>query len=143
MEGNILISKQITKRATLSAGLGTGAFALLEQGVGPYALNSLPCDGCHCARPMPDRLTDIINVKDYGAVGDGTTDDTAALLAAIYVAAAKGTSRAGLAWKGASVFLPSGQYRITQQLTLPAGVSNCQVNLIGSGESMRPRWANR
>jgi polygalacturonase len=93
----------------------------------PFLNFAFPATGATARRTMPDRLTDIINVKDYGAVGDGTTDDTAALLAAINAAAAKGTSRAGLAWKGASVFLPSGQYRITQQLTLPAGVSNCQV----------------
>ena len=131
------MSKQITKRATLSAGFGAGAFALVQQPASadtPFLNFAFPATGATARRTMPDRLTDIINVKDFGAKGDGTTDDTAALLAAINAAAAKGTNRAGLAWNGATVYFPSGQYRITQQLALPAGIPKCQVNLIGSGK---------
>jgi hypothetical protein len=131
------MSKQITKRATLSAGFGAGAFALMQQPASadtPFLNFAFPATGATARRTMPDRLTDIINVKDFGAKGDGTTDDTAALLAAINAAAAKGTNRAGLAWNGATVYFPSGQYRITQQLALPAGIPKCQVNLIGSGK---------
>jgi hypothetical protein len=53
-----------------------------------------------------------INVKDYGAKGDGTTDDTAAIQRAINDANAAG---------GGTVFFPSGTYITTTQ-TLPSNV---------------------
>jgi hypothetical protein len=49
----------------------------------------------------------VVNVKDFGAVGDGVTDDTAALQAAI---------TAGL---GQSIFLPTGTYKTSGELLLP------------------------
>src|SRR6266700_3013829 len=52
----------------------------------------------------------IINVRDYGAYGDGTTDDTAAIQSAINAAAT--TSGA--------MYLPPGTYKLTASLTLPA-----------------------
>lgn len=61
-----------------------------------------------------------VNVKDFGAVGDGVTDDTAAIQAAIDYA--KGLS------PSATVVLPNGQYRINSKLTSEFG-----VNLNGEG----------
>lgn len=58
------------------------------------------------------------NVKDYGAKGDGTADDTAAVQAAVNAAAAVN----GLA------YLPSGLYNISATITLPTAVA-----LVGDG----------
>lgn len=65
--------------------------------------------GAATARALRDRAADIVNVKDFGAKGDGTTDDTAAIQAAITTAHAAG---------GHIVFIPGGQYRITGTLTV-------------------------
>lgn len=60
----------------------------------------------------------VYNVKDYGAVGDGTTNDTAAIQAAIDAAAAGGT-----------IMFPAGTYSVT---TLVAqGVD--RLNFVGQG----------
>src|SRR5690554_1545782 len=48
-----------------------------------------------------DQRGQLINVKDHQAVGDGTTDDTAAIQAAISHAAA-----------GDTVFIPEGSYLV-------------------------------
>jgi parallel beta-helix repeat protein len=55
----------------------------------------------------------VISVLAYGAVGDGVTDDTAELQAAITAAA----TVAG------TVLIPPGTYKISDALTVPAGVT--------------------
>jgi len=55
-----------------------------------------------------------INVLDYGAVGDGVANDTAAIQAAI-------TYAEGLTKPGA-VYLPRGTYKITSPLTITKGI---------------------
>ena len=56
------------------------------------------------ARNLSNRSTDFVSVKDYGAVGDGVTDDTAAIQAALTV--------------GGYIFFPAGNYLISSTLTL-------------------------
>jgi hypothetical protein len=53
-------------------------------------------------RTVQSKLRDAVSVKDFGAVGDGVADDTAAIQAAI--------AQAG---NGGSVFFPAGTYRTT------------------------------
>ena len=64
-----------------------------------------------------------VNVKDFGAVGDGVTDDTAAIQAAIDSGAE-------------SIFFPSGTYNITDGLDISSNMSvDCEVDVVidGSG----------
>jgi hypothetical protein len=69
------------------------------------------------ARTVAAKLADVVSVKDFGAVGDGVTDDTAAIQAAIDSVAAFG---------GGTVFFPAGSYRLlsildTSRTSLPPG----------------------
>jgi hypothetical protein len=71
--------------------------------------NSIPVTstGSTTARSLANRFADVVNVKDFGAVGDGVTDDTAAIQAALNGAL------------GSQVFIPKGIYKITSQLNAP------------------------
>jgi hypothetical protein len=53
-----------------------------------------------------------INVRDYAATGNGTTDDTAAIQAAIDAVGSNG-----------AIYIPDGTYKITDALTIAQGTS--------------------
>jgi hypothetical protein len=61
-------------------------------------------------RTVQSKLRDVVSVKDFGAVGDGATDDTTAIAAALVAATGK-----ALYFPASSSF-----YRITNTLTIPA-----------------------
>jgi len=65
-------------------------------------------------RTIDSKLEDIFNVKDFGAKGDNSTDDTAAIQACINAAEA--------AYRGVVLF-PRGLYRISASLQLPSFVT--------------------
>jgi len=69
----------------------------------------------------------VFNVLDYGATGDGTTDDTAAFQAAVNAAFTPEVNNFG----GSTLFIPRGNYKITTVITLP----NTQFNITGEGSS--------
>jgi hypothetical protein len=64
--------------------------------------------GSTTARSLPDRFADVVNVKDFGAVGNGVADDTAAIQAAIN--SVTSGSKIGL-------FFPRGTYLINGALS--------------------------
>lgn len=66
------------------------------------------------ARTLADRFAEVFNVKDFGATGDGTTDDYAAIAAAI----------AALPTRGGIVFFPPGVYAHSQVIQVGNGTSS-------------------
>ncbi len=70
----------------------------------------------------------IFDARDFGAIGDNTTDDTDAIQATIDAAANAGN------W--AIAYIPTGKYRITSPLIVDGG----QYYVGGSGYSSRLRW---
>ncbi len=55
----------------------------------------------------------VINVRDFGAKGDGVTDDTAAINAAI---AASGDDTRAIFWQDKIVYFPSGTYLVSSPI---------------------------
>ena len=67
------------------------------------------------AAPGGTSSGDIVNVRDFGAVGDGTTDDTAALTQA---AAAVGKLLDKAPLHSAQLYFPAGIYPVTQRIEI-------------------------
>lgn len=78
------------------------------------------------ASNVQSKLREFVSVKDFGAVGDGVIDDTAAIQAAI------DSGNTGLVGaSGVTVYFPPGRYKITDTLLL----KRSGVKLLGAGFS--------
>jgi parallel beta-helix repeat protein len=82
-------------------------------GVNEGDTSLITATGSTTARTLAARFSDAVNVKDYGAKGDGITDDTAAIQAALNVSAPRGKT----------VVLPRGIYRTTATLNVASNTS--------------------
>jgi hypothetical protein len=89
-----------------------------------YAAQTGPTPSDPVVRTVQAKLDDFASVRDFGAVGDGSADDTAALNRAMYqlycVEANTQIRR--------SLYFPAGTYRITESLLIPT-----YAKLIGEG----------
>jgi hypothetical protein len=72
------------------------------QGLGNISNSTAIATGSTTARSLSNRFADVVNVKDFGAVGDGVADDTAAIQSAFNA--------------GYNVVFPEGVYNVTSTL---------------------------
>ena len=82
---------------------------------------SVVASGTTAARKVNDRFVDIMNVKDFGAKGNGVEDDTDAINCAI--AAAK-TAKC-------KVMFPAGTYKVDGRLSLASSYGLHIIGLCG------------
>lgn len=104
----------IPPTSILSLATGSSLVGFMQSGVGAVA------------RTVQEKLRDIVNVRDFGAVGDGVTDDTAAIQAAITAS-------------GAQVDFGSfGTFLVTGPIGLPDQdlYSDKAMNLVGRGATI-------
>jgi len=94
------------------------------------------------SRTTQNKLQEMVSVKDFGAVGNGTTDDTSAIQAAIDACSQKinGSTQTPVA---KCVYFPYGNYLITKPLNLtanqnianPANCDRRNIKLMGQATS--------
>jgi hypothetical protein len=89
-------------------------------------------------RTLATRFADVVNVKDFGAVGDGVADDIVQIQAAIDAAYAAG---------GGLVYVPPGTYRITTSINMRSYVKLFGVygedntfGVVGSKNGSEIKW---
>jgi hypothetical protein len=91
-----------------SAGIVASKLAFTQSGTGAVTRN------------VDSKLKDVVSVKDFGAVGNGVADDTAAIQAAID------------ANNGKVLLFPSGTYLTSQPLVIPHGMTICGASRTGT-----------
>jgi hypothetical protein len=76
-------------------------------------------DSAHpIVRTLQDKLDDVVSVKDFGAIGDGVQDDTAAIQRALERTYGSSQSTS-LLYHHRTINFPAGNYRITGTLNIP------------------------
>lgn len=109
----LLPRRSFLRKSALIAGASVGAASLVGVTDAPPAVAATASSGDPGDIP-------VSNVRDFGATGNGVTDDTAAIQTAIQKTSSNG---------GGIVYLPAGTYAVT-------GISLAQgVDLIGAGAS--------
>lgn len=80
-------------------------------------------------RTMQSKLSDCFSVKDFGATGDGVTDDSAAIQACYSAASALALISSDFA-TGIQVYWPAGNYKVTSGIT-----GSGPIGTLGSGRN--------
>ncbi len=91
----------------------------------PYGLGDfvpVVAEGTTTPRMLKDRFADVVNVKDFGAVGDGVHDDTAAIQAAFVYA--NGRSDAVVLFPSAHTYCISNEVQFGGDVTVIAYGAN-------------------
>src|SRR6516164_8664729 len=102
-----------------------------------FSFFSYKSTGGTTSRTTAARLADIINVKDYGAKGDGSTNDGAAIQKALDAAYGPAGSPNANSYLNKGVYIPRGTYIVDRQLVLApvgGGGSAAGAFLFGDGQ---------
>lgn len=116
--------------ASTAAGKGAALVGFIQSGTGAVA------------RTVSTKDRDIVSVKDFGAVGDGVTDDSAAFIAAIQSLNSRVPVFTRLGDGQAELYIPEGAYRLTQSgiLSNTGVVTRGGYKMRGAGRENTVIW---
>ncbi len=105
--GNLVVAGNLTSSGTSSA------VNWLQSGTGAVT------------RTMSSKLQDVVSAKDFGATGDGSTDDTTAIQAAInFVQSHTNVGSSVSPYLGPQVlYIPAGYYLVSAPLTITGAIT--------------------
>lgn len=102
-----------------------------------YTVQTGPTAGSPVTQSLQSWLDQFATVKDFGAVGDGVTDDTAAINRALYQLFCRESNPQ----IRRSLFFPAGVYRVTETILIPPyatlygeGIDNSIIALDNSAD---------
>jgi hypothetical protein len=113
--------------ATARTNLAVVGTADLAASTGAGLVGSIASGAGATARTVQAKLRDAVSVEDYGAVGDGTTNDTAAIQAAIDAVSAAG---------GGRLYLGPKTY-LVNQVGLGCLTAKSNVFMVGSSSVLK------
>lgn len=109
----------VTGNLTASGGLNSTPVGNVTPNSGAFTTlsGSVTATGSVTSRSLASRFANVINVKDFGAIGNGVTDDTAAIQAAIATAVS-----------GSVIYFPQAQVRYNcTGFSVPASLTNVLI----------------
>jgi len=136
---NVIAGGFLINETYLITSLGTTNFQLIGASANQVGIHFIATGvgtgsgTAELSRTTQSKLQDIVSVKDFGAIGDGITDDTIAFQNAItYV---KTNSSWGTSGTQGTVFIPTGNYLITKSLNCTNNTDSAGTGLVIYGNS--------
>lgn len=128
---NKTLTAPVINSPSISNLTATGTLALPVGSVTSAMIAAVLSTGSTTARTLQDRFADVVNVKDFGVVGDGVTDDTAALQAALDYAKSSYKSTVYIP-QGLNILIASNDINIGYRTTLKGDLSATSPSVASS-----------
>jgi hypothetical protein len=115
----------VLRRSGTSLGFGQIATdGIADSAVTQVKMGNITATGGTAARSLADRFADVVNAKDFGAVGDGVANDSPAIQAAVTFCSENKKP----------LYVPNGTYRLATRVQLNDTAAP-YVNMMGAGTS--------